>query len=89
VDADKQGVVSGMTTNIQSIAQIISPLVATGFIEIGGLTIGMIFLNQYELIGYLSAILGIILFIFVYFDLKRHSYLYSYENSQKKSDESI
>ena len=47
VDADKQGVVSGMTTNIQSIAQIISPLIATGFIQIGGLTIGIIFLNQY------------------------------------------
>jgi len=84
VDADKQGVVSGMTTNIQSIAQIISPLVATGFIEIGGLTIGMIFLNQYELIGYTAVILGIGLFIALFFDLKRHSYLYSYEK-QKES----
>ncbi|MHA1457543.1 MAG: MFS transporter [Promethearchaeota archaeon] len=87
VDADKQGLVSGMTTNIQSIAQIISPLIATGFIEIGGLTIGAIFLNQYELIGYLAVILGIGLFIILYFDLKRHSYLYSYEKPPKASVE--
>ena len=87
VDADKQGVVSGMTTNIQSIAQIISPLIATGFIEIGGLTIGMIFFDPYELIGYLSVILGIGLFVILFFDLKRHSYLYSYEKPQNKSVE--
>jgi DHA1 family tetracycline resistance protein-like MFS transporter len=88
VDADKQGVVSGMTTNIQSIAQIISPLIATGFIQIGGLTIGMIFLNQYELIGYLAVILGVGLFIILYFDLKRHPYLFSYEKRQKESVDS-
>jgi MFS family permease len=88
VDDDKQGVVSGMTTNVQSIAQIISPLIATGFIQIGGLSIGMIFLNPYELIGYLAVILGIGLFIILYFDLKRHSYLYSYEKLQKESSES-
>ena len=88
VDDDKQGVVSGMTTNVQSIAQIISPLIATGFIQIGGLSIGVIFLNPYELIGYLAVILGIGLFIILYFDLKRHSYLYSYEKPQKASVES-
>jgi DHA1 family tetracycline resistance protein-like MFS transporter len=88
VDADKQGVVSGMTTNIQSIAQIISPLIATGFIQIGGLTIGMIFLDPYELIGYLAVILGIGLLIILIFDLRQHSYLYSYEKPQKKPIES-
>jgi len=85
VDADKQGVVSGMTTNLQSIAQIISPLIATGFIQIGGLTIGMIFLDPYQLIGYLAVILGIGLFIILIFDLRRHSYLFSYEKPQKES----
>ncbi|MFX0074087.1 MAG: MFS transporter [Candidatus Hermodarchaeota archaeon] len=79
VDADKQGLVSGMTTNVQSIAQIISPIIATGFIEIGGITVGMVFLNQYELIGYTAVVLGIGLFVFLYIDLKRHAYLYSYE----------
>ena len=77
-----------MTTNIQSIAQIISPLIATGFIQIEGLTIGIIFLNQYELIGYLAVMLGIGLFIILYFDLKRHPYLFSYEKLQKESVES-
>jgi len=85
VDDDKQGVVSGMTTNVQSIAQIISPLIATGFIQIGGLSIGMIFLNPYELIGYLAVILGIVLFIILFFDLKRHPYLFSYEKPKKES----
>jgi DHA1 family tetracycline resistance protein-like MFS transporter len=87
VDADKQGLVSGMTTNVQSIAQIIAPLIATGFIQIGGLTIGAIFLNQYDLIGCLAVILGITLFIFLFVDLKRHSYLFSYEKGQNKSVE--
>jgi predicted MFS family arabinose efflux permease len=88
VDADKQGVVSGMTTNVQSISQIIAPLIATGFIQLGGLTIGGIFLNQYELIGYLAAILGIGLFIVLFVDLKRHSYLFSYEKPRKKAVDS-
>ena len=48
----------------------------------------MIFLNPYELIGYLAVILGIILFIILYFDLKKHSYLYSYEKPQNDSIES-
>ncbi|MFX0048873.1 MAG: MFS transporter, partial [Candidatus Hermodarchaeota archaeon] len=88
VDADKQGLVSGMTTNIQSIAQIISPLIATGFIQLGGITISMIFFNQYDLIGFTAVILGIGLFITLSIDLKRHSYLYSYEKSQKPMEES-
>lgn len=88
VEPDNQGLVSGLTTTVQSIAQIIAPLIATGFIEIGGITIGMLFLNQYELIGYLAAILGIALFIVLFFDLRRHSYLYSYEALKNKSKES-
>jgi DHA1 family tetracycline resistance protein-like MFS transporter len=87
VDADKQGVVSGMTTNIQSIAQIISPLVATGFIDIGGITIGMMFFSQYDLIGFTAVILGIGLFIILFIDLKKHAYLYSYEKPQIPKDE--
>jgi len=79
VDPDKQGLVSGMTTNIQSIAQIISPLLATGYLELGSIAIGTIFLDSYMLIGLTAVLLGILLFIFLYIDLKRHSYLYSYE----------
>jgi predicted PurR-regulated permease PerM len=79
VDPDKQGLVSGMTTNIQSIAQIISPLIATGYLELGVITIGILLLDSYMLIGLTAVLLGIMLFIFIYVDLKRHSYLYSYE----------
>jgi DHA1 family tetracycline resistance protein-like MFS transporter len=84
VDPNKQGLVSGMTTNVQSIAQIISPLVGTGYIQIGGITIGALFLNSYELIGFTAVIFGLALIMMVIIDLKRHPYLYEYELKQKK-----
>ena len=73
VDPDKQGLVSGLSTNVQSIAQIISPLIGTGYIQIGGLSFGILFLNSYELIGYTAVILGVALVIMVLFDLKKHT----------------
>jgi MFS family permease len=78
VDQDSQGTVSGMTTNIQSVAQIIAPLVATGFIEIGAISIGLISLNSYELIGFTAILFATILLVIVYFGTKKHSYLYDY-----------
>ncbi len=80
VDPNKQGLVSGMSTNVQSIAQIISPLIGTGYIQIGGLVIGFLFLNPYELIGFTAAILGVAFVIMIIFDLKLHPYLYEYES---------
>ncbi|MFW9949256.1 MAG: MFS transporter [Candidatus Thorarchaeota archaeon] len=85
VDQDKQGLVSGISTNIQSIAQIISPLAGTGYIELGGITIGIFFLNSYELIGFTAVILGIGLVIMVVIDVRCHPYLYEYESKKKKS----
>jgi len=85
VDPNKQGLVSGVSTNVQSIAQIISPLIGTGYIQIGGLVIGFLFLNPYELIGFTAAILGVAFVIMVIFDLKLHPYLYEYESKGNKT----
>ncbi|MFX0029466.1 MAG: MFS transporter [Candidatus Hermodarchaeota archaeon] len=79
VGPDKQGEISGWTTNLQSISQTTSPLISTGFLEIGGLTIGAIFFSSYHLIGFTNVILALILLTVAYYDVKMHPNLYSYE----------
>lgn len=79
VGSDKQGALGGWTTNLRSIAQTISPIISTGFLEIGGLTLGLIYLDSYELIGFTIVILTIIFLIVAYIDVKKHPKLYSYE----------
>jgi len=75
----KQGTVSGWTTNIQSISQSISPLIAASFLQIGGLYISFIFISSYQLIGLTNVLLSITLFLIAYFDVKKHPKLYAYE----------
>jgi len=85
IDADKQGEVSGWTSNIQSISQIIAPLVSTGFLQIGGLVVfSIFFFNSYQLIGFTAVLLGIALLIVGIIDLKSHPYLYSHEEPKNK-----
>jgi MFS family permease len=79
----RQGELGGWTTNLRSIAQTISPLIATGFLEIGGLTLGLIYLDSYELIGFTIVILCIILLIVAYNDVKKHPRLYRYEELRR------
>ena len=79
VGSDRQGEISGWTTNLQSISQTTSPLISTGFLEIGGLTIGTIFFSPYHLIGFTNVILALILLTVAYIDVKMHPNLYSYE----------
>lgn len=85
----KQGTISGWTTNIQSISQTISPLIAAWFLQLGGFTIGFIFLNSYQLIGFTNVILSIILLSIAYIDVKKHPKLYYYERimREKKVEE--
>jgi MFS family permease len=80
----KQGEISGWTTNFQSISQIISPLIATSFLEIGVLTLGLISLDSYQLIGFTIVILALILLTVAYIDVKKHPRLYSYEKPLRK-----
>jgi DHA1 family tetracycline resistance protein-like MFS transporter len=80
----KQGELSGWSTNIRSISQTTSPLISTGFLQIGGLTIGLIFFDSYQLIGFTIAILSMILLVIAYIDVKKHPRLYSYEKPLRK-----
>jgi MFS family permease len=84
IGPNSQGILSGTTTTLQSIAQIISPMIATLLLQIGGITIGLIFLNSYQLIGLINVILSSILILIVFLDIRHYPYLYSYERIRKK-----
>jgi MFS family permease len=84
VDPDKQGRVSGWSTNIQSMAQTIAPLIATWYLQIRSFSFGVITLNAYDLIGFTSALFGVILIIMTFIDFRKHPDLYSYEIRFKK-----
>ncbi len=84
VDADKQGVVSGWSTNFQAIAQTITPLISTGYLQLGGIALGLVYLDSYELIGYTNFIISVALFIIVIIDIKNHPKLYFYERIRRK-----
>ena len=89
IGPDKQGELGGWTTNLSAVSQTISPLISTGFLQLGGWTIGAIFINSYQLIGFTNAILGISLVGIVFLDIKRYPYLYSYEKFRKKHIEDL
>jgi DHA1 family tetracycline resistance protein-like MFS transporter len=84
VGLDKQGELSGWSTNLQAFSQTIAPLISTGFLQLGGLTIGLIFLDSYHLIGLTNVILALILLFIGYRDIKSHPKLYYYEKIRKK-----
>ncbi|MHA2035810.1 MAG: MFS transporter [Promethearchaeota archaeon] len=87
VGPDKQGALGGWTTNISAVSQTISPLISTGLLQLGSLAIGFIYLNSYQLIGFLNAILGIFLMTIVFLDIRHYPYLYSYDKFRKKHRE--
>jgi len=89
VDPDMQGNVSGWTTNTQSISQIIAPLIAFGYLEIGEFFILIFFLSSYQLIGFTAALIGVALFIVVVIDLRKHKYLYAYNGDNQKPSKSV
>ncbi|MBY8992177.1 MAG: hypothetical protein KGD58_15640, partial [Candidatus Lokiarchaeota archaeon] len=72
------------TTNVQSISQTISPLIATAYLQLGGVFLGFIYLNSYQLIGFTNIILAVILFLVAYIDVENHPNLYSWEKMLKK-----
>ncbi|TFF90324.1 MAG: MFS transporter [Promethearchaeota archaeon] len=76
VEADKQGVASGWATNIQSLSRTFSPLIGTGFLEIGLINLLGFTLDPYFLIGLFTVSLGIILSLIIYYDFKKHKNLY-------------
>lgn len=84
VGLDKQGELSGWSTNLQAFSQTIAPLISTGFLQLGGLTIGLIFLDAYYLIGFTNVILAVLLLFIGYQDIKHHPKLYYYEKIRKR-----
>jgi DHA1 family tetracycline resistance protein-like MFS transporter len=80
VDPDRQGQVSGWSTNVQSFAQTIAPLLSTWYLQLVSLTIGALSFNSYELIGFTAMLLAIILAIIGFIDVKTHKHLYDYYN---------
>jgi DHA1 family tetracycline resistance protein-like MFS transporter len=80
----RQGELSGWSTNFRSIAQIASPFISMVFLELRGLTIGLIYFNSYQLVGFTIVILAMILLIVAFIDVKIHPRLYSYEKALRK-----
>ncbi len=86
VRLDQQGLLSGWSTNFQSVSQIIAPLIAYSFLQMGGITIGLIFLDSYFLIGFTNVVLAVVLLIIGYLDIKYHPKLYSYDRLRRKRE---
>jgi DHA1 family tetracycline resistance protein-like MFS transporter len=84
---DKQGRVSGWSTNFSAISQTLSPFISSSFFQIGGLAISFIFFSPVQLIGLTNVLLGITLLIILYADVKIHPKLYAYERIRKKHKE--
>ncbi len=74
VEADKQGAISGYATTVQSLGRSFSPLVATGWLQLGGLTLLGLHINQYYMIAASGILFGLVL-LSLYFVDQRSSNL--------------
>ena len=68
VEADKQGAISGYATTVQSLGRSISPLVATGWLQLGGLTLLGLHINQYYMIAGSGILFGLVLLSLYFVD---------------------
>ncbi len=84
VDATRQGEVSGWSTTTQSIAQTILPLVATGILEIDGISVGTFYLNEYWTLGILAALIGVILLLLIIRDIRKYPNAFENAPEEKK-----
>ncbi len=73
VDEDSQGLVAGYSTNVQSIAQIIAPVIAYYFLDIMVFNIFGLTLDAYFFIGISCTLTMTILLVLVIIDVKTHS----------------
>jgi len=72
VDEDKQGLISGYATNMQSIGQIIAPVIAFWYLDIMIFTLFGITLDAYFFIGITCALSMTILLVLALIDVKKH-----------------
>lgn len=73
VDEDKQGLISGYSTTVESVARTIAPLISTGWLQLGGLTIGLLTLNEFYMIAATGALAGLMFLGFFLADQKKAS----------------
>jgi len=70
VAEDQQGLISGYSTTASSIARIIAPLISSGWLQIGGLTLGGYALNEFVMIAATGALVGVLFLLLFVVDLK-------------------
>lgn len=70
VDQDKQGLISGYSTTVESIARTIAPLISTGWLQLRGLSIGVLSLNEFYMIAITGILAGLMFLAFFLADLK-------------------
>jgi len=80
VDEDNQGIVSGYSVNMMSIAQIIAPLLAYWYLELWMVSIMGMEFDAYFLIGITCALTTVLLFFLILFDIKKHPEVFSKVN---------
>ncbi len=73
VEEDKQGVVSGYASNMQSIGQIIAPILAYSYLDVGTILFLGLTVDAYFLIGITCALSMSILLVLGIIDIRKHS----------------
>lgn len=66
VDEDRQRLVSGYSTTVNSVARAIAPLISTGWLQLGGLKLGSLFIDQYWMIaatGFAAGLLFLVIYL--------------------------
>ena len=72
VDEDKQGLVSGYATNVQSIGQIIGPIIAYSILHVMTFTILGLTFDAYFVIGITCALSLVVLLVLALIDTRKH-----------------
>ena len=72
VDEDKQGLVAGYATNVQSIGQIIAPIIAYSFLDVMTFSVFGLTLDAYFFIGITCTLSMIILLMLALIDVKKN-----------------
>ena len=69
VHPSQQGAIAGYTTTVMSLAQIVSPLITTGWLQIGVLTLGGLTLEYPALIGGTGVLVVLMLGVIAFLDM--------------------
>ena len=78
VEADKQGIISGYSTTVNSLGRSVSPLIATGWLQLGGLTLLGLHINQYYMIAASGILFGVVLLGLYFVDQRSSDLEYDY-----------